>query len=231
MIVCAVAGLIVVFLMVYVLPQIAGAFSSSKRSLPLLTTAMLALSSFLTVWWPALLALLAAAGLSWNIAMRNLVTRSKVHALALQLPLVGKLIRNYNAAQFAGTLGMLCTAGIPILSAMEAAANTVSNLAMRSEIDQATEKVREGTPIGLALAQNKTLPTIVSTFARMGTETGAIGPMLSRVGGQLASEVQRRALQVATILEPLLIVVMGLVVMLIVMAVLMPIIEMNTFVQ
>lgn len=230
-IVSGIAVLIVVFLMVYVLPQVAGAFASSKRSLPLLTTVMLWISAQLRAGWPWLLlaAVLAAVGL--RSALRHTATRLQLHAAVLRWPLVGKLVRNYHAARFAGTLGMLASAGVPILPSLQSAADTVGNLAMRRDLDDVGHMVREGAPLGVALAQKPRFPPLLSTFARMGSETGQLGPMLAKVGAQLAGDVQRRAMYLASVLEPLLIVVMGVVVMLIVLAVLMPIIELNSFVK
>lgn len=230
-IVSAIAVVIVLFLMVYVLPQVSGAFTSSKRSLPLLTTVMLAVSEFLKGFWPILFMGGVSLLLAFKVAMRNPSARQKVDALMLNAPVAGPLLKQFNAARFAGTLGMLATAGVPILQALESASKTVSNTAMRSEIDQVTSSVAEGAPFGLALAQKKSMPKIVSTFARMGTETGTLGTMLLRVSHQLSTEVQRKALNLAQVLEPLLIVLMGGVVMLIVLAVLMPIIELNSFVK
>ena len=231
LIVSAIAVLIVVFLMVYVLPQVAGAFASSKRSLPLLTTVMLGLSALLRSWWWALLALLVAGGSGAAMALRQPALRMRWDAACLRWPLLGKLLRSYHAARFAGTLGMLAQAGVPILQALQAAANTVGNRAMQRDLDEVQRLVREGAPLGLALAQYSTFPKLVSTFARLGGETGNLGPMLQRVGAQLSAEVQRRAMQLAAVLEPLLILAMGVVVLLIVLAVLMPIIELNNFVK
>lgn len=230
-IVSAIAVVIVLFLMVYVLPQVSGAFTSSKRSLPLLTTVMLAVSEFLKGFWPILFMGGVSLLLAFKVAMRNPSARQKVDAWMLNAPVAGPLLKQFNAARFAGTLGMLATAGVPILQALESASKTVSNTAMRREIDQVTSSVAEGAPFGLALAQKKSMPKIVSTFARMGTETGTLGTMLVRVSHQLSTEVQRKALNLAQVLEPLLIVLMGGVVMLIVLAVLMPIIELNSFVK
>lgn len=230
-IVSVIALLIVIFLMVYVLPLIAGSFSSSKRSLPLLTTVMLGISSFIKDWWPVLAGIVLCVVVACKFAMRKPEVRLKVHGLMLRLPLLGNLIKTYNAARFAGTLGMLASAGVPILNALNSASKTVGNLAMRQDVEHVTAMVREGANLGLALAQKKSFPKIVSTFAKMGSATGAMGPMLTKVANQLSAEVQRKALHLSSVLEPLLIVLMGGVVMLIVLAVLMPIIEMNSFVS
>lgn len=230
-IVSCIAVVIVVFLVTYVVPQVATVFTSSKRALPLLTQVMMALSGFLRNWgWLLVLALVAGAvALRW--ALRNEDFRQRFDAGWLGLPLVGRLSRGYNAARFAGTLAMLAGAGVPILKALQAAAETLSNRAMRADAMEALGLVREGAPLASALAGKKRFPGIVAMFARLGEQTGQLPEMLDRAAKQLAAEVQRRALQMATVLEPLLIVGMGAVVMLIVLAVLLPIIQLNTFIK
>ena len=126
---------------------------------------------------------------------------------------------------------MLAGAGVPILKALQAAAETLNNRAMRADALDALVLVREGAPLASALAQKKRFPGLVSMFARLGEQTGQLPLMLQRATTQISTEVQRRALQLATILEPLLIVGMGLIVMTIVLAVMQPIIELNRFVK
>ena len=230
-IVSLIAVVIVIFLVTYVVPQVASVFISSKRALPALTTAMLVISAFLRSWGWAV-ALLIAAGVGLLMAMlRNEVFRQSFDAGWLQLPLIGKLSRGYNAARFAGTLAMLAGAGVPILKALQAAAETLSNRAMRADAMDALVQVREGAPLASALAGKKRFPGLLAMFSRLGEQTGQLPLMLERAARQLGTEVQRRALQMATILEPLLIVAMGAVVMLIVLAVLLPIIQLNTWVK
>lgn len=230
-IVSLIAVVIVVFLVTYVVPQVASVFTSSKRALPALTIAMLAISGFLRSWgWLLVLAIAAGIGtLLWML--RNEAFRERFDAAWLGLPLVGKLARGYNAARFAGTLAMLAGAGVPILKALQAAAETLSNRAMRADAMDALVQVREGAPLASALAGKKRFPGLLAMFSRLGEQTGQLPLMLERAARQLGTEVQRRAMQMATILEPLLIVAMGGVVMLIVLAVLLPIIQLNTWVK
>ena len=230
-IVSVIAIVIVVFLVTYVVPQVASVFASSKRALPFLTVAMLGVSGFLRHWgWLIVLIVAGAAGLlAWSL--RNEAFRERFDAGWLELPLVGRLARGYNAARFAGTLAMLAGAGVPILKALQAAAETLSNRAMRLDAMDALVQVREGAPLAAALAGKKRFPGLLAMFSRLGEQTGRLPQMLDRAARQLGAEVQRRALQMATILEPLLIVVMGGVVMLIVLAVLLPIIQLNTWVK
>lgn len=230
-IVTLVAIVIVMFLVGYVVPQVASVFAGTKRALPFLTVAMLALSDFVRSYGWALLGALVLFVTSIRLALRNEGFREKFDARTLTLPLVGRLSRDYNAARFASTLAMLAGAGVPILKALQAAAETLSNRAMRADALDALLLVREGAPLASALAQKKRFPGLVSMFARLGEQTGQLPVMLQRAALQLSNEVQRRAMALATILEPLLIVAMGLVVMLIVLAVLLPIIQLNQFVK
>jgi general secretion pathway protein F len=230
-IVSLIAVVIVVFLVTYVVPQVASVFTSSKRALPALTVAMLAISGFLRSWgWLLILGLAGGLG-ALLFMLRNDAFRERFDAAWLTLPLIGRLSRGYNAARFAGTLAMLAGAGVPILKALQAAAETLSNRAMRADAMEALVQVREGAPLASALAAKKRFPGLLAMFSRLGEQTGQLPVMLERAARQLGAEVQRRALQMATILEPLLIVAMGGVVMLIVLAVLLPIIQLNTWVK
>ncbi len=230
-IVTLVAIVIVVFLVSYVVPQVANVFAGSKRALPFLTVVMLNLSAFVRSYGWLMLGLLVAGGASVVFARRNQAIRLSMDAAWLRLPLVGRLARGYNAARFSATLAMLAAAGVPILRALQTAAETLSNQAMRADALDTVVLVREGAPLASALGSKKRFPPLVSMFARLGEQTGQLSSMLDRAAKQLGDEVQRRAMHMATILEPLLIVGMGLVVMLIVLAVLMPIIQLNQLVS
>jgi general secretion pathway protein F len=230
-IVSLIALVIVIFLVTYVVPQVAGVFSSSRRALPLLTTLMLQISAFVRDWgWVVAVVLALGAGVfAW--ALKGEAFRLRVDALVLRVPVIGRLARGYNAARFAGTLAMLAGAGVPILKALQAAAETLGNRAMREDALDALVQVREGAPLASALASKRRFPGLLAMFARLGEQTGQLPVMLARAARQLATEVQRRSLALATVLEPLLIVGMGGVVMLIVLSVLLPIIQLNTWVK
>ena len=231
MIVTLFAVVIVVFLMSYVVPQVANVFAGSKRALPTLTVVMLWLSQMVRHWgWLAAL-LLAGGGIALAQARRVESLRERMDAAWLKLPLVGRIARGYNAARFAATLALLAGAGVPILRALQTAAETLHNRALRADALDALVLVREGAPLAGALASKKRFPGLVAMFARLGEQTGQLPAMLERAAAQLGAEVQRRSLRLATLLEPLLIVAMGLVVMLIVLAVLLPIIQLNQLVK
>ena len=230
-IVSVVALLIVFFLLTYVVPQVAQVFSSNQQALPWLTTFMLGLSALVQALWLWVLLLVVVVTWVLRLALRQSDFRQRFDAAWLQLPLIGRLSRGYNAARFASTLAMLAAAGVPILKALQAASDTLSNAAMRRDAQEAYAMVREGAPLASALAQHARFPRLLVMFARLGEQTGTLPTMLQRTAQQLGQEVQRRAMQLATILEPLLIVVMGAVVMLIVLAVMLPIIQLNQWVR
>ncbi|PAT33712.1 type II secretion system inner membrane protein GspF [Vandammella animalimorsus] len=230
-IVTVVGIVIVIFLLSYVVPQVASVFAGGRRSLPLLTEILMGISAFLRAYGLWLLAALALATWLFGRWLRIPSQREKFDAAWLKLPILGLLAAQFNAARFASTLAMLSGAGVPILKALQAAAQTVGNRSMRRDALEALALVREGAPLAAALAQKKRYPALLSMFARLGEQTGQLPLMLERAARQLQSQVQRRAVRLATMLEPLLIVAMGLAVMVIVLAVLLPIIQMNTWVR
>jgi general secretion pathway protein F len=230
-VVSLVALAIVVFLMTSVVPQVAGVFAGTKRQLPALTVGMLAISDGVRQWGWLMLLVLVMAITGLRMALRQSAFRLRFDAAWLRLPIVGRLALGYNSSRFAATLGMLTAAGVPILKALQAAADTLSNQALRADALEALVRVREGAPLGTALAQNARFPGLLSMFAKLGEQTGQLPLMLQRAARQLSADVQRRAMALATVLEPLLIVAMGGMVMLIVLAVLMPIMELNQWVK
>ena len=230
-IVSLIALLIVIFLLSTVVPQVAQVFSGNQRKLPTLTIFMLALSDFVRNHGLTVALLLVLSWLGFQQAMKQPSLRVQFDAAFLKLPILGRLATGYNTARFASTLAMLTGAGVPILKALQSAADTLSNQAMREDVLDALVLVREGAPLAMAMGQKKRFPSLLAMFARLGEQTGQLPVMLQRAAQQLSADVQRRAMALATILEPLLIVLMGGVVMLIVLAVLMPIMELNQWVK
>jgi general secretion pathway protein F len=188
---------------------------------------MLAVSKFVQDFGLIVLVLIAsfAAGLSY--ALKGAAFKERFDAGWLKIPLLGKLSLGYNSARFASTLALLSAAGVPILKSLETAAQTLSNASLRVHALQAIVLVREGAPLASALAQNSRMPGMLSMFARLGEQTGQLPEMLEKAAHHLGTEVERRAMNLATVLEPLLIVVMGVIVLMIVLAVMLPIIQLN----
>ncbi|NIE88585.1 MULTISPECIES: type II secretion system inner membrane protein GspF [unclassified Burkholderia] len=222
---------IVTFLLSYVVPQVANVFTSTKQQLPTLTIVMLWLSEFVRHWWWASLASIAAVAFVIGKILARPGPRLAFDTWTLTAPLFGKIVRGYNTVRFASTLGILTAAGVPILRALQAAGETLSNRAMRANIDDAIVRVREGSALSRALNHIKTFPPVLVHLIRSGEATGDVTTMLDRAAEGESRELERKTLFLTSLLEPLLILAMGGVVLVIVLAVMMPIIELNNMVQ
>ncbi|QET03365.1 MULTISPECIES: type II secretion system inner membrane protein GspF [Cupriavidus] len=230
-IVTVVAFAIVIFLLSYVVPQVVSVFANTKQKLPTLTIVMLALSDFVRNWWWAALGVIAVIALIVRSLLRQPDVRLAWHRWLLTAPLMGKLIRGYNTARFASTLAILVSAGVPILRSLQAAGETLTNQALKTNVDDATTRVREGASLARALAAQNQFPPVLVHLIRSGEATGNLPVMLERAATGEGQELERRTLFLTSLLEPLLILTMGVVVLLIVLAVLMPIIEINQLVR
>lgn len=231
MLVTVVAIAIVTGLLVYVVPQVVQVFQQSRQSLPLLTRGLIALSDALRASWPYLLVMLVGAAVSVRIAMRNPATRLRVDALLLRLPWLGVLIRGVNTLRFASTLSILVGGGVPLLSALHSGAQVMSNTVMREGIQRAIERVREGVGLARALRETKVFPPMLVHMVASGETSGKLEQMLERVAKLETQALERRLAVFLTLLEPLMILFMGGVVLMIVLAILLPIIEMNQLVH
>jgi general secretion pathway protein F len=230
-IVVLVAIAVIVLLLTYVVPQVVGVFQGAHQKLPMLTVGLIALSSFMRSWgWLLGLALLLG-GVVLRQALRLPGPRAAFDASMLRMPQLGRLIRGLNTARFASTLAILTAAGVPILRALQAAIDTVSNSVLKADAQEALALLREGSSLASALSLHRRFPPVLLTFIRLGEQTGTLPDMLQRAATQHSQEVQRRAFTLVTILEPLLILGMGVIVLLIVLAVMMPIIQMNNLVK
>jgi len=222
---------IVTFLLSYVVPQVVNVFASTKQQLPFLTVMMMALSGFVRHDWWAILLVVAVVVWIVRATLRRPGPRMAFDRWLLTAPLAGKLVRGYNTVRFASTLGILTAAGVPILRALQAAGETLSNRAMRENVEDAIVRVREGTSLSRALNNTKTFPPVLVHLIRSGEATGDVTTMLDRAAEGESRELERRTMFLTSLLEPLLILAMGGVVLVIVLAVMMPIIELNNLVQ
>ncbi|CAJ0708620.1 type II secretion system inner membrane protein GspF [Ralstonia sp. 22086] len=230
-IVTVVAFAIVIFLLSYVVPQVVSVFANTKQKLPTLTIIMLWLSDFVRNWgWLAAI-VLAAIGVLIRNLLKQPALRLSWHKWLLTAPLFGKLVRGYNTARFASTLAILTSAGVPILRGLQAAGETLNNVALKTNVEDASTRVREGTSLARALAAQNQFPPVLVHLIRSGEATGNLPAMLERAAQGEAQELERRTLFLTGLLEPALILTMGVVVLLIVLAVLMPIIEINQLVH
>jgi general secretion pathway protein F len=230
-IVTLVAGAVVLGLLAYVVPQVVNVFQNTNQSLPWLTRALIGVSDALrAIWWLLLGAIVVAV---WQ-ARRTLAKpgpRLRFHRWLLRLPLVGTLVRGVNTAQLASTLGILVGSGVPLLAALQAGAGVVVNLPMRAAVEEAARRVREGGSLSRALAASRLFPPMLVHMIASGEASGRLVHMLERAAEQQSREMENRVMGLTSLLEPLLIVVMGAVVLVIVLAILLPIFEMNQLVH
>jgi general secretion pathway protein F len=230
-IVTVVAFAIVIFLLTYVVPQIVSVFANTKQKLPFLTVVMLGISDFVRAYGIYVAILLTGAFVMWRRALRNPALKHRWHTWLLTAPVYGKFERSLNTARFASTLAITTGSGVPILRALETSRDTLSNVAMKDLVEEASAGVREGASLARSLSAQKLFPPMLIHMIRAGEITGELPQMLERAANAQQADLERRTLTIAGLLEPVLILAMGLVVLLIVLAVLMPIIEINQLVR
>jgi len=222
---------IIFFLLVTVVPKVVEVFRNSEAELPLLTQALIAGSDFMRQWG---VVLLVAIGLAiWLFArwLRVEANRRRWHDFLLRLPLVGKIVRGSNTARFARTLSTLTASTVPVLDALRISGEVVSNLPMKGAVADAAVRVREGAPIGRSLAQSRLFPPMMIHLISSGETSGELDTMLERAAQHQERELDSVLQAMVGLLGPLMILVMGGMVLLIVMAMLLPIFELNELVK
>ncbi len=230
-IVTVVAILVVGGLLLYVVPQVVSVFQQSHQALPWLTRSLIWVTDILTVAWVYLLLILAAAGYAAKQLLKQETLRATLHRKLLRLPVLGRLIQGVNTARMASTLSILFGSGVPLLTAMGAASGVVGNLPMRYALEDAAQKVREGVSLSRALASSGLFPPVLIHLIASGEQSGKLDTMLNRVAKQQEQEVSGFITVLTSLLEPLLILAMGAVVLIIVLAILLPIIQMNQLIK
>jgi general secretion pathway protein F len=222
---------IVTGLLVFVVPQIVQVFQQSRQSLPLLTRALIALSDFLRAAWPYLAIIGIGTVIAARMALRRDAPRRSWDAVMLRAPWLGTLIRGVNTSRFASTLAILVGGGVPLLSALKSGARVMTNTVMREAIEAAIERVREGESLARALGATRVFPPLMVHLVASGEISGKLEQMLQRVAQLETQALERRLAVFLTLLEPVMILVMGGVVLMIVLAILLPIIEINQLVH
>ena len=227
LIVVVVALAVITGLVAYVVPQIVGVFTHSKQSLPLLTQALILVSEVLRVsgLWLAVGA--AAAVVLVRRALKNEALRLRWHARLLRVPLLGRFLRTVDSARFASTMAILVGSGVPLLAALEAGKGVIGNRVLRRSVERAIGLVREGSPLHRALAAERLFPPLLIHLVASGEASGTLDQMLARAAQQQQNELDHRTALALGLFEPLLILLMGGLVLLIVLAVLLPIININ----
>ena len=218
---------IVVLMLVYVVPKVVGVFENTGQALPILTRILIGVSTFLQDWWWLVLAGIAVAAVAINRLLSREDNRRRYHRWLLTLPVFGRVTRGIDTARFTRTLSILTSSGVPVLEALRIGGSVVTNLPMRDAVEEATVRVREGGAIGRALAQSKLFPPMSIHLISSGEASGELDAMLERAAGHQENEMDSLLGTMLSILEPALIIFMGLIVLAIVLAILLPIFQMN----
>ncbi len=222
---------IVIVLMTVVVPKVTKMFEDMKATLPILTRILIALSNFTRDWWWAMAIVtgLAIWGFSrWRATPSG---KAKSDAWILRLPIAGPLVRMLAIARFSRTLSTLLKSGVPLLSAMEIVKALVTNSVLQAVIDQARDAIREGESIAAPLKRSGQFPPIVCHMVAIGEKSGQLEDMLMNVAVAYDGQVETRIGALTSLLEPLMIMMMGGIVAFIVFSILMPILQMNSMVH
>jgi general secretion pathway protein F len=218
---------IVAMLLTFVVPKIVKQFENSKAELPFLTQVLIAFSDFLRNWGLLLLAVIILGSIGFVRWLRDPAARRRFDTFLLRLPLIGKVVRGNNTARFARTFSTLTSSAVPVLEAMRIAGEVVTNLPMRDAVQAAAARVREGAPIGRSLGASKLFPPMMIHLISSGESSGDIETMLDRAATNQEREMDSILGAVVGLLGPLMILVMGGLVLLIVLAMLLPIFQLN----
>jgi general secretion pathway protein F len=221
---------IIVLMLVYVVPKVVGVFETTGQTLPVLTRALISLSTFLQNWWFVVIAVIIATVIGINRLLSHEGPRRHYHRWLLRTPVFGRVSRGLNTARFTRTLSILSSSGVPVLEAMSISGSVVTNLPMRDAVEEATVRVREGGSIGNSLGQSKLFPPMSIHLISSGEASGELENMLERAASHQESEMDSLLGTMLSILEPALIIAMGLMVLGIVMAILLPIFQINQLV-
>jgi general secretion pathway protein F len=222
---------IVTGLLVFVVPKVVSVFESSKAKLPLITRALIGTSDFLRLY--GIYILIAAAIGVWVFRrwQKDPAAQRKLHLFQLRVPLVGKLLRGFNTARFTRTFSILSASSVPVLEALRIAGEVVTNLPMRDAVAAASARVREGAPIGRSLAVSRLFPPMTIHLISSGESSGQLEQMLERAAVSQERELDALLAALMGLLGPALIVLMGIFVMGIVFAMLLPIFQMNNLIH
>lgn len=222
---------IVWLLLAFVVPQVIQVFDSLNQELPTLTQLLIQLSEFIQEWGLAILLSIVALIYLARRAMLNEEIKYRVHSVLLRMPIIGKLIRGMNSAQFARTLSILAASGVPVLEALDIASQVLTNRPMRKAVKIASEKVREGSSLSRSLEQSGLFPPMMLHLIASGESSGKLDSMLEKAASHQEREMDSLLTIFLGLFEPMIILIMGGVIMTIVLAILLPIFELNQMVN
>ena len=222
---------IVGVLLGYVVPEVVRVFEAGERELPLLTRLLIGASDLLRAWWWLLAAMTVAGAWLLRSWLQKPAARQRFDRLVLRLPLIGRITRGNNAARFARTFSILTASAVPVLEALRISGEVVTNAPMRQAVADAAVRVREGAPIARSLGASKLFPPMLVHLVASGETSGQLESMLERVADNQERELDGVVNTAVGVLGPLMIVVMGAFVFMIVIALLLPIFQLNQLVR
>jgi general secretion pathway protein F len=229
-IVTCVAIAVVGSLLIYVLPQVVQVFQHAHQQLPILTRALIAFSGFLQATWGLWIAVLVAAAVAMRFALRRPATRASLHRFVWRKPAIGRILRHLDAARLAATLSILVGSRVPILQALDAGTGVMTLEPMRDALSTAARGVREGMPLARALSATQAFPPVMVHLIASGETSGRLDEALERAARQQQNDIATRLAAFTALFEPAMILLMGGVVLTIVLAILLPIFQLNQLV-
>lgn len=222
---------IISFMLAYVVPKVVYIFENYNQQLPILTRILIASSDFIRDYWAALILVTVALFFGIRQLLKREGPKRRYHRALLRVPIVSRLTRGINTARFTQTLSILAGSGVPILESLEIAAKVVVNVPMREAVEEAALRIREGAMISKSLAASKLFPPMTTHLIASGEASGKLEEMLSRAAGTQEREVDSLIATLLGVMQPLLVIVMAAIVLLIVLAILLPIFEINNLIR
>jgi len=219
---------VVAGLMIAVVPDVVKVFNTQGAALPSITQAMIACSDFLVEHWMTLLIAIALLILGFQAAMRREAFKLNWHRMTLGWPLIGRLVRGSNTAQFASTLSIMIASGVPLVESLKISGKVLSNSWLRKHVESATQQVQEGTSLNRALAGGNYFPPMMLHMIASGEQSGELDQMLERTAAAQQRDLESLIGVMLGILEPVMLLFMGLCVFVIVLAILLPIVQLNS---
>lgn len=222
---------VVTALLAYVVPEVVKVFENTGQQLPWLTRALIDSSEFLRSYYPFIIGAIVVVTLVIQQLLRNERIRFRFHVLLLRLPVAGKLIKGLNTARLARTLNILIASNVPLLDALTITSQVLENLPMQQALLKSAEQVREGSSLASALERSGYYPPLLIQLINSGENSGNLEKMLEHAAVSQERELQTIIALLFGILEPALILIMGGIVLVIVLAIMLPIFELNQMIR
>lgn len=223
--------LIIVGLMTYVVPKVVRVFEDNDQALPFLTRGLIGVSEFIQAYGLVMLLVFIVLAVMLSVLIRYPGPKHTFHSMILATPGIRRLSRSLNTARMARTLAILIGSGVPLLSALRSAADVIQNVVIRKHLLQASEEVEQGASLSRALARSRAFPALFTQMVSSGEQSGRLDEMLGKAANALEKESEARIAIVVSLFEPIMILLMGLVVLIIVLAILLPIIDLNQIIS